>query len=448
MRILRLQEYKIITIRANERNIERYKMIFIHSSFRTSSTYIWSKLRECENTVAYYEIFHESLARATRKSIESDSPTSWYSKHPRGAPYFLEFIPLLKEDGGVLGFDPAFSFDRYIPETGPDGKISDLEVAYINRLILHAEQIKKIPVLTETRTIGRVSGIKAAIPGLHVLLYRNLFQQWCSYTEQSRLGNKFFLYTTDLILKNATHDRFLNGLNDLFPVNIPSEHDINSFYRFIFTHVYLYAHAACNVDLIIDVNQISENHIYRRNIEEKLESHQLIVDLSDARSSISYSMLENINNSEFRQCLRVVGDLIQSCISIDAGRVFADKAIIDLYNELICNKFHTNSIRLLLNKSVKDRDAALAMAEEAQNRLSLMQAEHDIAQVAESIATTSRDMVPKELNTALETENATVHSSENLFAEHDSSLPTEVMRLDDTDDFNREAAESIVDEKI
>ena len=374
-------------------------MIFIHSSFRTSSTYIWSKIRECSNTVAYCEIFNEVLESATISSISLNSPTSWYSKHPHGAPYFLEFLPFMRDGGGVLGFDPSFSFMRYIPEGGPSGNISEQEKKYIIELYSHAERLKKIPVLTATRSLGRVSGIKSSIPGFHILIYRNLFQQWCSYSDQYRKGNRYFLSTIDLIIANSKHDNFIMVIDDLFPDRECSEKNINTFYRFIFIHIYLYGHAACAADLIIDTNLLAEDINYRRSIELNFLDHELMLDFSDAKNQISFSSINIGNESEFQQYMVSIGGLIQNHISHDKGRDFVKKIIKDLCEEIKYNEFHTKEIKSILQAVSKDRDSAVAAAAEAQAQRDAMRVERDIARKSEILPISPLETVPDRQNT-------------------------------------------------
>ena len=104
-------------------------------------------------------------------SQESSLSGGWY--------YMLEYLPLIQDAGGVRLYDAAMAFERFVPADGPSGAISDAENAYIASLVEHAKSLSRTPVLTATRSLGRLAGMKAAFPGLHILLYRNLFHQWC-----------------------------------------------------------------------------------------------------------------------------------------------------------------------------------------------------------------------------------------------------------------------------
>ena len=213
---------------------EDHLLIFIHSSFRTASTFVWSKFRAHSCATAYCEVFHEILDDMSVSKINRVDSASWYSKHPEGAPYFLEYLPLIDERNRVVGFEPSLSYERFIPEHGPNGSISEIEVAYVRGLVEHAEARGQIPVLTATRSIGRLPGLKAVTQGLHVLLYRNIFQQWCSYTEQASRVGRYFLDRTIDIVRMSQHDPVMREISAMFPVKIACEKDRNTFCQFLF----------------------------------------------------------------------------------------------------------------------------------------------------------------------------------------------------------------------
>ena len=75
--------------------------IFIHSSWRTSSTWFWSKFRQLPETLAFYEpltMFLNTITRAQALAYDHDA---WGSGHSATDPYFLEFVPLIRRTGGV-----------------------------------------------------------------------------------------------------------------------------------------------------------------------------------------------------------------------------------------------------------------------------------------------------------------------------------------------------------
>jgi hypothetical protein len=337
-------------------------MIFIHSGFRTSSTYVWSRFRANDCALAYCEIFNEQLGTMSLESISKSSPDSWASKHPDGSPYFLEYLPLLRPEGGVVGFDASFSYERFVPPGGPSSEISASEAAYVRGLIEHAKGRGKIPVLTATRSLGRVAGLKAEAPGLHVLLYRDLFQQWCSYTEQAVVGNRYFLDTITTIARLNSHDSIIKKLSALFPIEVPSERDLNTFYLFVFTHIYLYGHAASAADVILDINHVAEQASYRRDMEDLFASHGLRADLSDTKASIAFSLIDLKSMAEFREMIMIIGNIAVDAVPSGVGRQFASRVISDLLKESERHEFYVKAIRSVLIRSIEARNAAPAKA--------------------------------------------------------------------------------------
>jgi hypothetical protein len=89
--------------------------VFVQSSWRTASTWMWAKLRRAPTATAYCEIFHERLNACTIPNLKEDHFAKWNSKHPEAAPYFLEFAPLVDASGAVRGFDPSMAIERFIP---------------------------------------------------------------------------------------------------------------------------------------------------------------------------------------------------------------------------------------------------------------------------------------------------------------------------------------------
>jgi hypothetical protein len=265
--------------------------IWVHSSWRVSSTWFWWRFRHIPNAFAYSEIFHESLATLTLEQLAAIKPSGWNSRHPPTAAYFLEYAPLLKMGHN---FDPAMSYETFMP-TAPDRSITEAEASYVANLIEIAHNVGKIPVLTDVRTLGRIHGLKERFAGCHIMLRRNLFRQWCSYSNQELKGNPYFLERTDVILKHSRHDRFLASLSDMYPA--AEVEDLrcarwSNFLRFVMLHLYLYALAVADCDIDIELERLASDPHYRAEIEIAITSATgLAIDLSDCRESIEFSAL-------------------------------------------------------------------------------------------------------------------------------------------------------------
>ena len=77
----------------------------IHSSWRTSSlasSWFFFKFRSFKETMCFDEPFNEDLKEISREKASSADPQSSDSHHPASDPYYLEYLPLISNPGGVL----------------------------------------------------------------------------------------------------------------------------------------------------------------------------------------------------------------------------------------------------------------------------------------------------------------------------------------------------------
>jgi hypothetical protein len=267
--------------------------IFIHSGFRSSSTWIWSKLRADPAVVAYYECFHENLQFMSAGDIKAFPPSVWKSGHPRMEPYFMEYLPLVRQEGGIAGFEQSMAFERFFPVQGYYGSLSRAEKTYVKRLIACATRVRRTACLTCKRSLGRVRALKRAVGGIHIMLQRNFLQQWRSYREQINLGNPYF---SNMLLRTIAlnqHEPFIALLGDFVRSQPGGAGDIVSselenddlFVVFVAFHFYLYLLTSDDCDLVIRTSGLPEPD-YRQTTERLLAGLTgLAIDLGDAQES-------------------------------------------------------------------------------------------------------------------------------------------------------------------
>lgn len=271
------------------------KPVFIYSSFRTSSTWLWQAFREDPRAIAYCEVFHEALADMRIDDIPRYRHDVWQSNHPPGAPYFLEFGPLLKADGGVHCYKEEFALSQFIPAEGLTGPLTPDAIEYVSGLVEHARAEKRLPVITCCRSLGRIKALKRAFPGWHIFLCRNLFQQWMSYLSQHQQGNDYFINSVAHTLRLNTHDSFLAELEGRYLKR--SSADTSSvgefgtidaaFSAFAGLHIYLSIFAAEIADQIIDVNVLARNPDKVIRVEAEIFRRAgLRVKLRDVKESV------------------------------------------------------------------------------------------------------------------------------------------------------------------
>lgn len=339
------------------------KPVFVISSFRTSSTWLWDKLRRLPDCVAYYEFFHDFLQNFDGKAASGlhYSIDNWTSKHPPSAPYFLEFLPLCRDGGGISGYEESMAFDRFIPSAGIDGDLSEAEQLYIGRLISHAQSLTKTPILTCTRALGRTRAIKNKIDCKVILLCRNLFHQWGSYSFQFAIGNPYFIQTINKTIFKSKHDPFINHLDNWFSDRLEDPSDQSMFQAFVLMHLYFYAKAYDAADVVIDVSAAAQESQLMSQAEDDIFSILgTTVDLSDIRSNFEFSSLIIKSFAAFEDSINqftkiIVGD---SGLST-AAKTFVNKIKADTLIELERHEFYVRGRRAIecqrvtaLNQSV------------------------------------------------------------------------------------------------
>ncbi len=276
-------------------------------------------------------MFNEQLSTITPAQVLQQRPESWLSHHPAiYRPYFYEFMPLLKPGGGVSGFSGDLAYERFIAVEGAGTELRDHERLYLEQLVNHAKCMGKYPILSCTRSLGRLAAIKAALPGLHVLIYRNLFQQWCSYVDQYARGNAYFVNTIRITLEANRHNHFLRYLRSLFPLERFAPTNQLHLICFVLMHLYFYAQSYAAADLVIDVNRVAADRAYRQKVEGLVTlASGLLADLSDAEDKFTRSFAPAASADELIEAFEPFVRIILSTAPTTAARDFVAKVLAD-----------------------------------------------------------------------------------------------------------------------
>jgi hypothetical protein len=341
--------------------------VFIHSSFRVSSTWIWWRFRQSQDVVAYCEVFHEGHAELDAAHLCAGSYKSWNSAHPESAPYNLEYLPLLDQTGRLATYDASMAFDLFMP-TAPDRSITEAEARHIQALIDNAAGLGRTPVITDVRTLGRVHGLRRRFGGFHVLWYRDLFRQWCSYSGQALSGNPYFNNTVSMVLERNRHDRFLAALGEMFPLEDGATRPDDPFHfqRFVLLHLYLYVSALPDCDVAISADRLAATPAYRLDMTERLRAGTGIpVDLSGCRANIELSILPLEARGELMEAVRIVAGTIPSFLPgwSEAQALFLRDLLDDLEAEMDRYAFYTGKLRTYVSRGFKDLPACRAALE-------------------------------------------------------------------------------------
>lgn len=150
--------------------------IFIHSLFRSGSTYLFKVFRRSPAGYwCYQEPLHEIalFCRDNPSGLQDEGEEQVQMlRHPAlDHSYFKELAeawPIWKEViNDFIIYDAYFS-----------GRDEDIGIDYWKAL---ARAAKGRPVFQECRTSGRIEAIKKQIDGKHIYLWRNPWDQWWSY---------------------------------------------------------------------------------------------------------------------------------------------------------------------------------------------------------------------------------------------------------------------------
>jgi hypothetical protein len=273
--------------------------IFLHSSWRAASTYVWSKFRQRPDTYCYFEPLNEHLFSLTEEVIDRFVPWS-FANHPAlTAPYLEEYRPLLgrnlgrnDERGipgfGIRGFPAHLTFGRYCA-TSADS-LPELK-AYLAVLAKLAERLGRRPVYGFVRTDLRVGWFRARMPGTHIFIRREPRRQFMSMLRQAVQGNPYFLQRGTVILRHNLEEPALapllaalefptielppllcsSMLREAFRGKFVDETVFRRLY-FIFYFMWLLARrfGESRCHLVIDIDRLSVDASHRREIESHL----------------------------------------------------------------------------------------------------------------------------------------------------------------------------------
>ena len=293
--------------------------LFIHAWFRSGSTYIWSKLRNDEKLICYYEPFHEVLAEKTlAEQIERHKPveTSQALKHPvQERHYFDEYKELLTRD--QLNFTPDLSYRNYFllpnQEDFPRRK-------YIQTLISHAFDENRLPVLSFCRSQMRSAWIKQNFQSTHIAQIRDPLSQYELFAVQPYFRNTMIRIALDLrrddpaCFAHIGHfDRFA-GEFEKRP-DLPAEQLYEFFLKpddflAIFLVIWMLSvlqSMSCS-DLTLDIDGLARNTSYRSGVRDWFATLGCFCDFADCS-------IPSTTNFDAEKASRMI---------VEAGRAFRE----------------------------------------------------------------------------------------------------------------------------
>ncbi|WP_410199167.1 hypothetical protein [Burkholderia cenocepacia] len=265
--------------------------IFIHSLYRSGSTYLFNVFRRSHSGYfCYQEPEHEFLVHLNTtpdRLLEIDKDMSARLRHPTlDKPYFWEFHQVHQHLAGL--FKKSFSFDNYF--CPPDHPLSADQHAYFGALIEHAQGRA---VLQFCRSAGRAAALRLAFGGLHLHLWREPRNQWWSF----KVNNSFdpatqMIYNAENLPPVLSDVRAQCSISTFHAETTEEEfmyfrrRPLNSTANYLsFYALWLYAFIETEkcANITISIDQLSNDAEYRELITTSLASFGVVgLSFSDA----------------------------------------------------------------------------------------------------------------------------------------------------------------------
>jgi hypothetical protein len=281
--------------------------VFLHSLFRTGSTYLFNKFRHTEHFYCYQEPCNEALIDLDTRPdgfLKLPDYDSRMLRHPTlTAPYFLEFYCVRDRLKGL--FRKSFSFEEYF--TGP--RLPNTQNEYFGTLI---EAAPRRPLLQFCRSAGRVEALRRQFGGTHIHLWREPRGQWWSYKISTYFDATTHATYNALQLPTALSKiRALAGIPHFRGRSVNREISFHrshllaareSYLAFFGIWLYSFVEFERHASATICINKLNDDH-YRTRVAHELASAGVgELEFSDAKlanpsfSETEQSFYESIEN--------------------------------------------------------------------------------------------------------------------------------------------------------
>lgn len=262
------------------------RAIFLHSLFRSGSTYLFNAFRGEQGFWCYYEPLHHQLIEIRRDRLAIfpfDKETTARMSHPHlTQPHFYEFKAVLKNDH-IPFFNTHMSYDEFAAV-----RQHARMYKYIMTLLVSVPD-GLTPLLQFNRSSLRIGWCRRFFRNsLHVYILRNCRDQFESYFRQGKKYNIFLAINLYLIAVNRKHWQFEQAYAPFakdFRVTHDLYHDLKRLAFFaaeldrqvhyrVFLHLWLASlvEAKRHADFILDMNRLSESPEYNQRMAERLRA--------------------------------------------------------------------------------------------------------------------------------------------------------------------------------
>lgn len=254
--------------------------IFIHSMFRSGSTYIFERFRRSEDPpyFCFQEPLNEAVylnrnTRAQLQAIGSTGDLSRLLRHPEmDRPYFAELCDIYPAWVDTVRFDQ--SYDRAFDTTASEASLGFF------RSIIAAAAAR--PVIQECRTVYRAGMYKKSLGGVCIHLWRNPWDQWWSYKSTS-----YFDTVNQLLISAEPRPQVVNTLRERIDFQEAPPGELTGRYHHFeqnrptaeasyltFYTLWLLSQLSLRPvqDLEINIDQLAQSETYRAATQKALEA--------------------------------------------------------------------------------------------------------------------------------------------------------------------------------
>lgn len=255
--------------------------LFVHGMWRTGSTYFWHKFRLQQTNRAFLEPLHECLFQMPEQELRDSLPIgiTGVLRHPKTDRFYFEEYGF-RAEGGVPHFQKHFSYQRY--HLNPDASDPQLE-AYVLSLLRLAWSNHQRPVLQFNRALMRAGWLARRFKAHTILLLRSPFDTWKSFLS---FENLYFPTVISMIIGQNGEDPAVRDIARAHEIpcyladSMGEEHQCYlafvksqlgrlypAFYELC---ILANIHAAAYADVVIDVNEVSQNPKVRAFVTAEL----------------------------------------------------------------------------------------------------------------------------------------------------------------------------------
>lgn len=263
--------------------------IFIHSLFRSGSTYLFKVFRRNSTKYwCYQEALHEFVA-ANRNNPDSllkigSDDVKKYRHPPLDSAYWSELAAVWPAWKEIIRDD--FIYEDYFAKGN--------EEAGGEYWACLSSAAKCRPVFQECRTAGRIAALKTQLGGFHVYLWRNPWDQWWSYkvTPYFDVANLLIIHARrapasirqmrkELALPEFAGNDLSGALSFYSAQPITSEQSYLIFYLLWCLAI---REGVAHADMLISIDQLSDSEEYRRDVVSQLNEAGIDgIDFSDCQ---------------------------------------------------------------------------------------------------------------------------------------------------------------------